>query len=237
VVEDDELEAALARLAPSPDPRQRRDCLGVEDLAAYLEGSCPVVERARLEQHLASCGACQDELVGARRWLDVPSRAVPREPQRQARGLAGPGTAPPGRRWLPLVAGIALASAAVPFLSGPPERPAQRSSGVEEAGFSRPVQRRGGGFARRAVANPRHFQVTGSLRLTTELRALIRPGGSEPAAHAGLLAYLEASRLGVSAAEVSQVEIAPELFEAAAPAGEVEVTLDAGGRLVLRRAP
>jgi len=44
-------------------------CLDEEQLAGYLEGSLPEVERDRVEQHLAGCEMCLQELVLSRNMI------------------------------------------------------------------------------------------------------------------------------------------------------------------------
>ena len=84
-------------------------CDNAELLAAYAEGQLPQTTRERLEQHLATCAACQAAVV----------RLVRLAPQESAAGAAAAGTqtaraprTPPLFRWrwaLPALAGVILA--------------------------------------------------------------------------------------------------------------------------------
>lgn len=66
-----------------------------EDLAAYLSDGLDAAETAQLDNHLADCAVCREQLIGARRLLD---------------------TAPRRRNWSFAVAGLAAAAVIVVFL-------------------------------------------------------------------------------------------------------------------------
>ena len=48
----------------APELNAMTDCPELEDLAAFHEGRLPEADRARILEHVASCGMCQDILVG-----------------------------------------------------------------------------------------------------------------------------------------------------------------------------
>jgi hypothetical protein len=91
-------------------------------LVAYLYGECDDTDRARLESHLASCGACREELDGlrgARSQLAAWSPPAGGVDLRVVRADEAGGRSRPGRLWawglaaaavLVLAAGAAIAN-------------------------------------------------------------------------------------------------------------------------------
>jgi len=60
-------------------------CPDLEDIAAFLDGTLPAGQRARLTEHLASCESCYEIFAGAARFLEDS-----REPEAAPAALPGP---------------------------------------------------------------------------------------------------------------------------------------------------
>lgn len=82
----------------------------LEELAAFLDGTLPEEDRARVMEHLADCQECYEIFAGAARFQE-DSEAVAAEPERDSVVPFPPKRRSPVRRWLPLAAAALLAVA------------------------------------------------------------------------------------------------------------------------------
>jgi hypothetical protein len=85
----------------------------IDDRLDVLYGEADRAARARVEEHLAQCGACREEMAGLKRVRhDLKAWTLP-----EGRGPAF--VAPrPARAWLPVAAGLVVAFGAGLVLSG-----------------------------------------------------------------------------------------------------------------------
>lgn len=100
--------------APSTDMHSSSDaCPPLEDIAAFLDGTLPPGDRARITEHLARCESCYEVFAGAAHFLEetaaegtdrrgvLPFPFTGEENDRDLRRTS---------RWLPLAASIVLAA-------------------------------------------------------------------------------------------------------------------------------
>ncbi len=64
-------------------------CPGDQDMAAYLDGRLPPVERARFKAHLDRCAACREAVAELCALLGVELPDAPDAVKDRAKGLRG----------------------------------------------------------------------------------------------------------------------------------------------------
>jgi len=117
-------------IAPTDHPEARLD--------AWLDGRLDAAERRELEEHLAACARCRDQLAAleaareaVREALETPPLPpglevrildrLDREDAERRSAPAAPPRWPAAGRWLPVAAGLAAATLLFWFLRGAPE--------------------------------------------------------------------------------------------------------------------
>ncbi|HVT60631.1 MAG TPA: zf-HC2 domain-containing protein [Thermoanaerobaculia bacterium] len=87
-------------------------CPSLEEVAAFLDGTLPEEERARLTRHLADCDSCYELFAGAARsLLDTAAAELDEEADRPPAVVVPPAWQLPRRTaWVPWSAGLSVAA-------------------------------------------------------------------------------------------------------------------------------
>jgi len=112
-------------------------CLSPADKAAYLHGQLSDERRSEIDEHLARCRNCREELDELRRWADEPAEATASE----AQSTLQPPTRSRFSRWvgvfIPLAAAAAIVIGVTTMLLEPSE-PAITSISLQAAAVRSP---------------------------------------------------------------------------------------------------
>jgi hypothetical protein len=128
-MDEDTIAALLGRL-----PAERRDrswgCLSEADLAAYADGRLGEQAKRRVEDHLAECEYCLEQIGFLLRPQEGPaSQPVPPQLQAQALELGRrKGVTRPAHRWGAVAAAAAAAAVVLMLRTPSPQAPAVSSS-------------------------------------------------------------------------------------------------------------